>query len=114
MQPRNTCAGDRLLPTIKRRALVALALLLTVLKTTLGAQRFNLPGREQRRRGLQLRFFAGLQRDGDALGKTDKRHTQDQNGAQDFHQRESGVAASEFHWRGSSTICTRAVTELIR
>src|SRR5207249_2048321 len=90
VQPRDSSAANRLLPAIKRRGLAALALLLTVLVTTLGAQRFNLPSRQQRGHGLQLRFFGGLQRDGDALGQSDKRHAQDQNGAQDFHQRESG------------------------
>src|ERR1041384_3925430 len=86
MQTGKASAGNRLLPAIKRQALAAIALLLPILETTLGAQSFNLPGCEQGRRGLQLRLLAGLQRDSDALGKTNERDAQDQNRYKHSHQ----------------------------
>src|SRR5256885_6307149 len=120
MEPFGLGAADGLTPFVLGQFIAALAFGFTIADSeSIGAEAFDLAGREQRGGGLHFRFLAGNQSRAHALDQSDQRDAQNQDRDHDFDQREPavlhhGVLYLDSASASGSAISTRPVTGFTR
>src|SRR5438128_2561123 len=94
MKPIDSALRDRLLPAIQRKAFSTFTFLDAVRDVTFCPECLDPAGSDQRRRSLQLGFFARTQGCRQAARESGQPDSQDQNSAHQLDQRKSRSRAA--------------------